>query len=366
MKLPFDRYFVSQRTKPVVGVDIGASCIKFAEIELTDDKPKLLNFGSIPTPDGAFGGSSISKPDAISEAIVKLFKSHQVETTRVAFSLPSSSVFTKRISMSKTAANNFEDNIEFEASNYIPHRIDAVNLDYQVLSPDDSDAKSSTVDVLLVAVKQEFLSPYLKLFSDIDLEPVIADVESFAICNAFEHSSMSSTIKTPTAIIDIGNRHTTITLMKNGKFLLSGEVNVGSRNYITALIDNLKVSNDQANLLVSGVKIPEVDDVLVQETIDRVTDYVGGEVHRQTGFFWSGAGVTQDFEQVLFSGGGARIPGLVADLKSRFDKKCDFLNIGEFMDVSTEIDKKHFDELSLSLNVALGLALRRSSDKFVN
>jgi type IV pilus assembly protein PilM len=358
MKIPFERYFVSQRTKPIVGVDIGSSSIKIAEVDIGSATPKVLNIGVTRTPDGAFSGSSIVKPELLSEVILKLFESTQIETRRVAFALPASSVFTKRISMSKASASNLASNIEFEASNYIPHRIDAVNLDFQVI-----DENNSNTEVLLVAVKQDFLAPYLKIFNGIDLEPVIADVESFAICNIFEKLVSKDILKKPTAIVDIGYRHTTVSILNKGIFVLSGEINVGTKNYLSALIENLKVTSDQANLLLSGVKIPEVEDVLVNETIDRVTDYVGAELNRQVGFFWNGAGQSIPLEQIFLSGGGGKISGLVADLRSRSALKCDVLRSEENLDISPDIDRKYLEEVSLPLNVALGLAIRRSADK---
>lgn len=358
MNIPFERYFVSQRTKPIVGIDIGSSSIKLAEVDISGAKPRILNVGVTETPDGAISGSNIAKGNLISDAILKLFQTHQIETRRIAFALPASSVFTKRISLSRTAASNLASNIEFEASNYIPHRIDAVNIDFQIL-----EESSNNTDVLLVAVKQDFLAPYLKIFTDIDLEPVIADVESFAVCNVFEKAVSPSAKLLPTAIIDIGFRHTTVSILNNGLFILSGEVNVGSKNYVSSLVENLKISNEQASLILSGVKISEVDDVLVNETIDRVTDYVGAEIHRQTGFFWNGAGQSSSLEQVFVSGGGGKISSLVSDLKSRSGFKCEGLCSTDSMDVSSDIDKKYLDDFNLPLNVALGLAVRRSSDK---
>lgn len=360
MKIPFERYFVSQRTKPIIGVDIGSSSIKFAEIALVDNKAELINVGTIPTPENAVVGSNISKPDLIANALVTLFDSHKVETRRVAFSIPSASVFTKRISLSKAAAANLASNILFEAGNYIPHRMDAVHVDYQVI-----DASGANTEVLLVAVKKDLLHPYQKIFTDIGFEAVIADVETFAVCNVFDRVVDPDKKILPTVIIDIGFRHTTVSVMHKGSYVLSGEVNIGIKNYVTSLIENLSVTPDQAVSLLSGIKMQDVDEVLYNENIDRVTDYVATELHRQTGFFWNGAGTNQSIAQVFLSGGGARISSLVTDLKSRFGVPCEFLLVGNAIEVSPSIDVGYVKELNLPLNVALGLALRRSSDKEV-
>jgi type IV pilus assembly protein PilM len=359
MNIPFERYFVSQRTKPIVGVDIGSFSIKFAEVDISKvGKPKIVNIGSIRTPEGAVAGTNLVKPEAISEAILKLFQNYQVETTRVAFSLPSSSVFTKKISMPKSAVPGFIDNLTFEASNYIPHRIDAVNLDFQLVS-----LVGSTAEMLLVAVKKDFLAPYMKIFTDINLEPMIADVESFSLCNLFGQCILNEKKEIPTAIVDIGYRHTTVSLVNDGNFVLSGEINIGTKNYIDSLMDNLKITFEQASLIILGIQVQDVDDVLQNETMDRMHDYVGAELHRQIGFFWNGASQNKPIGQILLSGGGSGVQGLLPDLKSRFGISCEYIPLLENIELSSDIDREYFRELNNSVNVAIGLALRRSSDK---
>lgn len=361
MKIPFERYFISQRTKPVVGLDIGSYSIKFAEVSLENSKPTLINLGSIKTPDNSVSGANITKPELIADAVLKLFQSHQVTTKRVAFSLPAASIFAKRVSMPKASAANLATNIEFEASNYIPHRMDAVYVDYQIIGE-----SGNNVDVLIVAARKELISPYQKILLDLGLEPVIADVESFAACNAFEKLAGDSIKNRSTAVVDIGYRHTTVSILNDGKFILSGEINVGVKNYLNSLIDNLKVTQDQATLLISGIKIPEVDEVLFHENVDRVTDTIGSEIYKQIGFFWTGAVSDQSLEQIYFTGGGSKISNLILDIKSRASIPCEVINFSNKIDIGKDIDPKLLDDLGATLGVAIGLSLRRTSDKEVS
>ncbi len=352
--------FSPQHKKPLVGIDIGSHTLKFAELLLKDSaKPEINSFGFAKLPKDAFTGSMPAKKDVIGKAVLDLFEKHQLETKRVSFALPSSAVFTKRISLSKSAAENLESNITFEASNYIPHRIDAINLDYQIL--DDSGAMA---EVLLVAVKHEILDAYREIFDGIGLESVIADVESFACQNILEFTQPELHKKT-LALLDIGQRHTTVTLLKDGIFLLSGDVGSGVRQYYDALVAALDISVDQAGILLQGGAVPGADAALVNETIDKTTETVVSELQRQMGFFWNGTGIDSLIEQVVLLGGGAHVPRLKDEIGTQLGAPCTFMEVGSAFDFSSDARELWKDEYSSIMALALGLGIRRSGDRLL-
>src|SRR5690606_11466268 len=95
--------------------------------------------------------------------------------------IPGPAVFTKKITIAYCEPKELENNIRFEAGNYIPHSVEAVHLDYQVLKVNGT----STMDVLLVAVKNEIVRSYISALEQAGLEPSIADVDYFALENMF-------------------------------------------------------------------------------------------------------------------------------------------------------------------------------------
>lgn len=366
MKSLFDDFFASQSKKPVVGVDIGGHSIKFTEIHLPEGKalsegakPIIVAFGSQKLPPNVFSGSLPVKKEVIGECLVKLFETHQVDTNRISFSLPCSAVFTKKISVTKSVADNLESNIAFEASNYIPHRIDAINLDYQILGE-----SGGMTDVLLVAVKHEILDVYRQIFELIDLEPVIADVESLACFNVFELSCKESLNKT-IALLDIGYRHTTVSIINNGSYILSGDLSLGSKNYVDALMQALDLNSDQAELLLKGKEVPGTSLSLIDETIDKITEYVASELQRQIGFFWNGAGLETQVAELWLTGGGSRVPRFQSELRSRLNTPCHLIDSSSSFEFSTDLKAPISEEEISSYNLCLGLGLRRSSDKQV-
>ena len=127
----FKEVFSSQSTKPVIGIDIGSYYIKCAESDISTEFPVLKSLSLSRTPEGCVNSSGISKPELLGQAISRILSDKKIQTKKVSFTLPSSAVFVKKIIVSQSALINLDKNIYFEASNYIPHRMDAIHLDYQ-------------------------------------------------------------------------------------------------------------------------------------------------------------------------------------------------------------------------------------------
>jgi type IV pilus assembly protein PilM len=359
MKTILSEIFSPQYKKPLVGLDIGSHSVKFAEVSTREnEKPKIISYGSVKLSKDIFTGAIPVKKDVLAKIILDLFEEKQVETKRIAYALPASAVFTKRISLSKSAAENLETNIAFEASNYIPHKLDAINLDYHII-----DDLGAMTDVLLVGVKHDILDAYQEVFHSIGLEPVIADVSSFA-CQNFLEFTQPEVHKKTLALLDIGHRHITVTLLKDGKFLLSGDVGIGAKQYYDELVSALDISFEQAGILLYGGEVPGADSALVNETIDKVTESIVSELQKQMSFFWNGAGIDDLIEEVMVVGGGTQIPRLKNEIASQLGNNCtECSSIDSFL-LSDSLKESWKPENGTLYGLALGLSIRRSGDKY--
>lgn len=354
----FQDVFSPQSKKPIVGIDIGSHFIKCAEVELnTEGRNKILAIGSIKTPDGSISGTNISKPELLCDAINKLLETAQIDTRRVAFSLPSSAVFTKRINLPASAVSALASNIYFEASNYIPHRMDAIHLDYQILNDN-----GSSVEVLLVAIKNEIINSFQSLLQRTGLEPVIGDVECFSMLNCYENMKR---VGDPDniALLDMGGRTTSITLLAKGSFLISGDVSVGGKSYNDALIEKLQITAEKAENCKLGQQGTGVDSILVGEIMDRTNEYVCAEIQRQITYLSNGVGLEGGVGKILLTGGAARVPRLLDEISQRLSITTEYFNPVSGFELSDQVDKVCATEDVSTMGIALGLSLRRSNDK---
>lgn len=343
---------------PFVSVDIGSSTIKVMCLDVSGEKPKLLSAGSVPTPANCVTNNSISRPEQVGAAIKSLLEANDIRTTKAVIALPGPCVFTKKITIARSSLKELDNNIRFEASNYIPHQVDAVHFDYQVLAANGP----STMDVLLVAVKNEIIRSYIAALEQAGLEPTIADVDYFALENMFQLNYPEEKGKV-LAIVNVGARYCGVNIMQDGKTLFSGDVGVGGRLYTDALCENLGMQPAQAEQAKMGLSVEGFDPNIVAETIDRTTEHVAGELHRQLGFFWNAAATDRGIEAIYLCGGAAQVPGLIEELSARTGSPCTFLETFKSIDWSGNFDSDFIDEIKLSMAVSVGLALRRTGDK---
>ncbi len=344
--------------EPYVSIDVGTSAIKVMSIDLSGGKPRLISAGLVPTPAHALSNNAVVKPDQIASAIRSLLDANDIKTTRAAFVVPGSCAFTRKITIAHSSLKELSANIAFEAGNYVPHSIDAVHLDYQVLRANGK----STIEVLLVAVKNEIVRSYFNAVEQAGLEPVIADVDYFALENMFELNYPEEKQRT-IALINIGARSSSVSIIQNGESLFAGDVGVGGRLYTDALCESLGMQAGEAEHAKMGTPVTGYDESVINETRDRTTEHVASELHRQLGYFWNAAATDRSIEAVYVCGGSAQVPGFLEELSARTGMSCTLVNAFRNVEWSENFDEEFVGEIGLSMGVSVGLAIRRLGDK---
>ena len=116
------------------------------------------------------------------EALSRLIAENNIKNPNFGGSLSGHSVIIKKIQLPSMTDAELAESIQWEAEQYIPFDINDVNLDYVVLQSDGGD----TMDVLLVAVKKDRIADYTSVIVQAGKDPVLVDVDVFALQNAFE------------------------------------------------------------------------------------------------------------------------------------------------------------------------------------
>ena len=341
-----------------VSVDIGSSSIKMMEFDVSGSSPRLVSACVAPTPAGAINNNIIVRPDQVAAAIRALVDANEIKATKATFSIPGPTAFTKKVILGMSKLQDLKENIAFEASNYIPHKIEAVHLDFQVLRV----VNQSNIEVLLVAVKNEVLGSYLNAIEQSGLEPAIADVDFFALENMFELNYPEEKSQT-VALVDVGAKYANVSIYQNGMNLFAGDVSVGARLYTDALCETLGLDPKVAERAKSGEYPDGVDPNLIRETLDRTTDHISSELQRQIGFFWNAAATDRPLDAIYVTGGGTQIGGLIDELGAKTGVRVARIEPFKLVDVSGGFDQEFLGEIAPQMGVCVGLSLRRFSDK---
>lgn len=350
---------ILNRSRQVVGLDIGSSSIKTVELRpVRGGSYELQSLGTEElSPDCIVDGVIISKLP-VSEAIQRIFSQQNIKNRRVATSISGHSVIVKKIALPAQSEEDLAESIRWEAEQYIPFDIADVNLDYEVLG---ENASTGNLDVLLVAVKREKITDHTSVISMAGKNPVIVDVDAFALQNAYE-VNYDPTMRTTVALLDIGASIMTINIVSGRDFLFTRDVGVGGHQYTDFLQKEFNLNFSQAQALKHGDAVEGVDPGEARRVIDSVSEIICLEIQKTFDFFKSTTTVDH-IDRMLVSGGAAHTPGLIEILARKFEVPA------EKFDAFRRIkcDPKRFppsliEGRSPNLAVAVGLAIRSTED----
>lgn len=349
---------VLNRTKQAVGLDIGSSAIKSAELRPVKGGFELVSLGIEElSPDCIVDGVIISKLP-VSDAISRIFTQQAIKSNRVHTSISGHSVIVKKISLPVQSEDDLAESIRWEAEQYIPFDIADVNLDYQVLG---ENTNTGNLDILLVAVKKEKITDYTSVIKMAGKTPVLVDVDAFALQNAYE-INYEPTGKNTVALLDIGASTMTINIVSGTDFLFTRDVGVGGHQYTEFIQKEFDLSYSQAQSLKHGESIEGIDPAEAQHVIESVTEIICLEIQKTYDFFKSTTTVDH-IERMIVSGGAAHSPGLIEALARKFEIPAE--KFDSFRKIS--YDPKRFPASMIAdrapdLAIAIGLALRSAEE----
>ena len=121
--------------KNLVGLDIGSHSIKIVELRHHKNGYELKNFGVAQLPPEAIVDGVIMDSAVAVESIRHLISNLKLKNKNVATSVAGHSLIIKKIQLPLMTETELEEQIQWEAEQYIPFEIDDVNIDFQILGP---------------------------------------------------------------------------------------------------------------------------------------------------------------------------------------------------------------------------------------
>ncbi|MCB1049849.1 MAG: type IV pilus assembly protein PilM [Acidobacteria bacterium] len=347
------------KSKGLVGLDIGSSAIKLVELKpLSKDGRnwKLVNLGYIPLSPEAIVDGSIMDSTMVVDAITRVFAENRVKPGEVAIAVSGHSVIIKKITMAFMSEEELAESIHWEAESYIPFDIDDVNLDWQILNP--MGRGDGNMDVLLVAAKKEKVSEYVSVVQQAGKNPVVVDVDSFALQNALTANYQLSDLQI-TALINIGASVMNINILQGENTLFWRDISMGGNMYTDAIQKELGVDFETAEILKRGESVDGMSFERVTPILKSVTNDLGIEIQKTFDFFKATTS-SERINRIFISGGGSRTLNLDTYLAERFEAPVEILN--PFQNISfneKQFNPQTINDLRASCAIAVGLAMRK-------
>ena len=345
------RFLDSLLKKQLVGLDIGISGIKAVEIS-SEKSPRLLAYNRIPLNwDTISIEGEIKDRNALVQALKKLFSVGNFSSKNVSVSAFGRSIISKRISVPMMTEEELDEQLYWEAEQYIPFNTDEVNLDFAILGPNTQT----------LAPKKDFVNSLKSLVKEAGLNPVIVDTQAFALGNSFEfnyHSWLKEQGCTTAVLIDFGAGSTKISVIEGHQTTFSRDIQHCGTQCTEIIMEKFGVNLEDAERL----KIEKASDPSIRPLLIEYSHLISDEISKSIDFFLSQAN-DRSVDAIFTCGGGVNLLGLNEVLKEKMPAPVYLLNpLKHIVGTGHQVNQIAIQEIAYLGAVATGLSLRKSGD----
>lgn len=358
-----------------VGLDIGSSYIKAVEIEPTSNGWTLVNAAVAPTPREAIKDGNIVNIIDVSGEIRALLRDAGMKATGAVCAISGSQVIVRQVQFPKMPEAALRKSIRYEASKYISSSMEDSIVEFEILG----DAEDPTLmNVMLVAAPREMINSRVSALESAGLEPLVIDIESFAIIRSLvEFNATDEFLRKTVALIDIGASHTDVDIVSKGEFALTRNIPIAGdsfTNAIRSLTGGAFEEAEQAKLaMTTQTSIDQLSAVepdnkcwrVVQPLVDELIREIRRSVHFYQSQFPENSADAQ-VGKVVLTGGSARMPGLADYVSSKLSIPTEVAQVFQQTAIGTgHLPQEFIEEHGPVLAVCMGLALKEFAPESV-
>jgi type IV pilus assembly protein PilM len=345
-------------SSPLVGIDISSSAVKVVELSIGQSMPMRLDRYAIEQIErGAVTDGNIEKPEAVADALSRALRKAGIKTKDAALALPAAAAYAKKIMLPDGMTDDeYEVQVESEASQNIPFSIDEVNLDFQVVGP--AANSEGDVEILLVASRKEKVIDRVSIAEMCGMKAVVVDIESYATRGALDHATQylaSSAKDKIIAVFDIGHTLTKLTIVLNDQTVFEREQAFGGAQLSQDIVRLYGLTPEESEVRKRSGDLP---DNFATDVLNPYIDQLAADASRSLQFFFTSTPYTK-VDQILLAGGSCVIPGLVEAIAERTQVMTEIVSPFQGMEVASTVREKQLKLDAPALLVACGLAMRR-------
>ncbi|MDF0676227.1 MAG: type IV pilus assembly protein PilM [Nitrospira sp.] len=348
--------------RQLVGLDIGSSAIKVAQLKESKGRYFLQKFGVKPLEPEVIVDGTVMDEGRVISAIGELFEEANVKNKHVAISISGHAVIVKKITLPPMPDEELEGQVKLAAEQYIPFDINEVNIDFHVLPSDASEDQQEDMSVILVAAKKDKINELTELVKAAGLVPMVMDVDAFAVENMHAINYPMAKEET-TALVNLGASVMNVNIVRAGSSLFTRDIPLGGNRYTEAIQREIGLSFEEAEESKKKDRGGDSGGVSVTGVMDSVNAEVASEIARTIDYFKTSS-ANAELSRVLVCGGVARAKGLIQQLGDRMQLPAEMADPFAEIDVTgCDIDPDLLADLAPSAAVGVGLALRAVGDR---
>ena len=297
-----------------IGLDIGASAVRVAQVSAGRGGNQLLGFAQVALPNGAVIDGEIQDPGPVSEAIAQVWKRARIKGKKAVLGVSNQRVVVRQVDLPFLEEKEFRSSLRFQAADYIPMSVEDAQLDFIVIDDYTTENQEHMMRVLLVAAATDMVDSFVATASAGGVDPLGIDLTPFAIARAVSPSARGeSGVAGSEAVVDVGAATTNILIHHNGEPRFVRILLVGGDDATKALSEDLSVSFEEAEAMkldLRGGVGPEAARRLLEQQVSNLVDEIRGSLD-----YYLSQEDSEPVSSIVLTGGGSLTLGLSARLE---------------------------------------------------
>ncbi len=299
-----------------MGLDIGTSGVRAAELTMGKGGATLERFGQVALPTGAVRDGEVVDVDVVAGAIKQLWAQAKFSSKKVVVGVANQKVVVRQVELPWLPLKELRQSLSFQVQDYIPMPVEQAILDFHPLEEFVNDTGGRMLRVLLVAAARDMVGSALEAVEKAGLQPTMVDLTSFAVLRS-QVTSSSGLVVEAEALVDVGASVTNIVVHQGGVPSFVRILLMGGGDITDAVAERLGVGEEQAESVKQTTGLSVVAGSAGQHPASRVIESSGSafveEVRGSLDYYLAQPGSAR-IGRVVLSGGGSRLGGLVERL----------------------------------------------------
>jgi type IV pilus assembly protein PilM len=354
MALPFLNSEARKQRDRMIAVDLGSRTTKAVQLERRGDTFALVSFALMDAP---IFEKNLS-PELLSEHLKSISAALEPRTKLVTLTVNVHDSVVRHTEMPRMPVEDLRMVLKLNSKTYLQQELTNYLYDchflpitQQAKGPEATKATAGPPKqrVLVAGAKKQLVDDLVNASRAAGLMPDHVVPALVAPANAFEKAMPDVFFKDVVAVIDLGFKNTSITILQQGELVLSRVVAIGGDKLTNSLAENLGISYAEAE----GIKVGMASEV--QSQLDQLITPLGRELRASIDFFehQHDRHVTQAF----VIGGSASSEFIVQKLKQELMIECTTLNPTNLLKLELPPQQTaELEQVAPQLGVALGAA----------
>lgn len=343
-----------------VGLDIGSSAVRAAEIQVTKDGGRVLRrYAQVGLPHGAVVDGEVNNIPGVAAALKRLWSEGGFSTTKVVLGVSGPRVFVRQADVPAMSAADVRSSLRFGVQEMIPISMEDASFDFGLLGPPEKgDGGSATQRILLVAAHRDLLRNYMAVLKDAGLTATVMDAAPIALCRAVPAIGVEGRSPGVEVIVSIGAELTTVAVREDGVPRFIRSLTVGGSKLTETIANTMHLQLAVAERLKRGAVPPESPELgQARRAMSAEMRELAEEVRATIDFFMSQSDQS-GVDRLLITGGAAQTEGLALSIAGNLPVNVMVLDPVATLDTSAlGLDQDQLGRLSTSSATAIGLAL---------